>query len=275
MSGYLILLPHPQTKSSFTKNSTRKIRDNHSPQQAKKEINMNQWNQLTEIFGCNWNEKSIPECAADNICIAWPSIVKGINNTFEKQNNLKALDFGCGGGLFCRKLYEMGFRVTGYDQAEELIKTAQLNTPKEVTITNSTTITAQKGKYELITSIMVFQFIADIETTIKKIIALLQPKGLIIFAVFNPEFIAENSASEVFTDFRNKQTGYMELKKGVKVEVFNRTESEYRKIFKKFGFQEVFLEYPDFTEEFLDQYQMPFATNKPEYQIQAFKNINL
>ncbi|HIJ79204.1 MAG: methyltransferase domain-containing protein [Desulfobulbaceae bacterium] len=236
---------------------------------------MNQWNQLTDIFSCNCSENTIPECAADNICIAWPSIISCIDQAFTGQNRRKALDFGCGGGLFCRKLYELGFTVTGYDQAEELVKAARLNNPEGVTITNSYAMAAENGKYDLITSIMVFQFIADIETTIQKIIPLLQPNGLIIFAVFNPEFIEENSDSEVFSGFNQKQSGYMELKKGVKVEVYNRTEADYRTIFNKFGWQEVFLDYPAFTEEFLARYQMPFATNKPEYLIQAFKNNNL
>lgn len=235
---------------------------------------MNHWNQLTDIFGCNWNEDTIPECAADNICIAWPSIINGIEKAFNKPTRLKALDFGCGGGLFCRKLHEMGFDVTGYDESEELIIKAKNNTPKEVTITSSSTIASQNGKYDLITSLMVLQFIEDIDSTIRNILSLLKPNALIIYAVFNPKFIKENSGNNVFTGFTNNQTGHMELKKGVKIPVYNRTKSEYRNIFEKYGYEEVYLDLPAFTEEFLNKYKMPFSTNSPEYLIQGFKRKN-
>lgn len=233
---------------------------------------MNQWDQLTDIFGCKWTEDAVPEYAADNICIAWPSIINCIEKVFDKPTRLNVLDFGCGGGLFCRKLYEMGFDVTGYDESKGLIKTARVNTPKEVTITNSSTIAAQKGRYDLITSIMVFQFIYDIDATIKNIISLLKSNGLIVYAVFNPKFIKANSNNNVFTGFTNNQTGYMELKKGVKIPVFNRSASEYRYLFEKLGYKEVYLDFPAFTEEFIDKYKMPFSTKNSEYLIQAFRS---
>jgi SAM-dependent methyltransferase len=234
-------------------------------------MNMSQWDQLADIFGCKWNESSIPECAADNICIAWPSIINCIEKVSSKPSRLIALDFGCGGGLFCRKLYEMGFDVTGYDDSEELIKIARANNPEDVTITNSNTILDQKAKYDLLTSIMVFQFINDIDSMIKNIISLLKPNGLIIYAVFNPEFIKENSGNKVFTDLTNNQTGYLELKKEVKIPFFIRTASEYRHTFEKLGFKEVYLDFPAFTEEFLEKYKMPFSTKNSEFLIQAFR----
>ena len=232
---------------------------------------MTQWNQLTDIFGCRWNEDSIPECAADNICIAWPSIINCIEKFFDKPARRNALDFGCGGGLFCRKLHEMGFAVTGYDQSEELVAAARVNTPEGVTVTNSAALAAQRGKYDLITSVMVLQFIDDIEATIEKIISLLKPNGLIVYAVFNPGFIEENSNNTVFTGFANSRTGYMELKKGVKIPVCNRTDTEYRDIFERFGYKEIYLDFPAFTAEFLEKYKMPFSTQNPEYLIQAFR----
>lgn len=232
---------------------------------------MNQWNQLTDIFGCTWNEDEIPECAADNICIAWPSIINCIKKTLGESTNVKALDFGCGGGLFCRELHRVGFEVTGFDESEELIKTAKMNTPDEVTITNSNTILRQNAKYDLITSIMVLQFIDDIGSTIGKITSLLGQNGLIVFAVFNPTFIEENSNDNIFSNFETYRTGYMELKKGFKIPVYNRTESDYRNLFENKGFEEVYIDYPPFTNEFLAKYELPFSTKQPEYLIQAFK----
>lgn len=189
------------------------------------------------------------------------------------STHLCVLDYGCGGGLFCRKMHELGFDVTGYDQSEELIKIARDNVPAVVTITDSHTIVEQKGKYDVISAIMVFQFINDIESTIENILPLLKANGMIIYAVFNPHFIKDNVDNNIFSGFTNIRTGYMELAKGVKIPVFNRSESEYRCLFGKYGYQEVYLDYPVFTEEFLGKFNMPFSTSNPEYLIQAFRIV--
>ena len=235
---------------------------------------MNQWNQLTDIFGCNRDNESIPECAADNICIAWPSILRCIKKECDSTARQKVLDFGCGGGLFCCELFKMGFEVTGYDQSEELAKAAQANTPEAVTITDSKIIAAQKGKYDLITAIMVLQFVEDIKSTISNLLSILEPNGLFVCVVFNPKFIEENSDNSIFVGFKNNLTGFMELKKGIKIRCYSRTDSEYRSVFKKLGYEEVYIDYPKFTEEFLDKYKMPFSTENSEYLIQAFRRKN-
>ncbi|MFK5983965.1 MAG: class I SAM-dependent methyltransferase [Pseudomonadota bacterium] len=232
---------------------------------------MNQWDQLTDIFGSVGEENSILECVADNVHIAWPSIIKSISGEFQEPTKNNALDFGCGGGMFCRKLSQMGFEVTGYDKSDELIKSAKLNVPKAVTLTSSNSVVLENGSYNMINSIMVLQFISDIESIIDNFISILKPNGLVIFSVFNPEFIEDNLNTNVFSDFDSFKTGYMKLKKGLKIPVYNRTEEEYREIFEKRGFEEVYIDYPEFTGEFLKEYQMPFSTKYSEFLIQAFK----
>lgn len=225
---------------------------------------------MADIFGCSWDEETIPECAADNICIAWPSLFAGIDKGFSGEISGKALDFGCGGGLLCRRLHAMGFSVTGFDQSEALLKKAGANTQAGLRLTGSASELARNGPYDLITSVMVLQFIEDIEATIDTLTALLKPGGLIIYAVFNPGFLKANSGSDVFTGFSDGRTGFMELKKGVSIPVHSRTEAEYREIFGQNGCEEIYIDYPAFSKEFLDKYPMPFATEQPEYLIQAF-----
>lgn len=232
---------------------------------------MNQWDQLAGIFGGAWDENKIPEYAADNICIAWPSILKCINKEIPESDGYKALDFGCGGGLFCTKLSEKGFKVTGYDQSVELVDSAKRNTSSDVIVTSSNSVMVENGEYDLISSIMVLQFIKDIEQIIDSILSVLNPKGLVVFAVFNPKFIEDNSRSGAFSSFENYQTGYMELKEGVKIPVYNRNELEYREIFQNRGLEEVYLDHPVFTKEFLGKHEMPFSTTYSEYQIQGFR----
>jgi SAM-dependent methyltransferase len=231
---------------------------------------MNPWNQLADEFGHKRDDEEIPEYAADNVCIAYPSIIRCIQNRFNQPLGKKALDFGCGGGLFCEELLAMGFEVTGYDSSEALVKAARMNTSKKVNITDSWAIASQ-SRYDLIASVMVLQFIEDIERTIADITSLIQPNGLVIYAVFNPNFIEDNLNGSIFSGFQSRSTGYMELKEGIKVKCHSRNNSEYHSLFKALGYEEVYLDYPEFTGEFLQQFKVPFATRYSEYLIQAFK----
>jgi len=232
----------------------------------------NQWDQLAETFGAAWDDDTIPACAADNIGIAWPSLLSCIEREFTEFSGLKALDFGCGGGLFCRLLSQLGFSVTGYDQSTELVKHAMHNTPDEVTITGSDSVMVQNGGYDLISSIMVLQFIEEIEVVIDQLVSLLKPDGLIMIAVFNPEFINDNLNSAAFSGFQqNGYSGYMALQDGVNIPVHNRNDATYRELFESRGLTAVYLDYPAFTREFLNKHEMPFSTAFPEYQIQGFR----
>ena len=121
---------------------------------------------------------------------------------------------------------------------------------------------------------MVFQFIRDIESTIKTIVSLAKPKALIVYAVFNPEFVENNLNGAIFTGLQNEKTRYMELKKGVIIPFYNRTPAEYGSSFAKFGYEEVYRDLPAFTDVFLTQHQMPFSTKYSEYLIQGFGKRN-
>jgi hypothetical protein len=104
---------------------------------------------------------------------------------------------------------------------------------------------------------------------------MIKGSGVIIFVVFNKNFIEDNLNNNIFSHFKNFRTGFIELKEGIKVPVYNRTEVDYRNLFASRGFNEIYIDYPPFTKDFLSKYDMPFATDEPEYLIQAFrKKIN-
>ena len=48
----------------------------------------------------------------------------------QDKKSLKALDFGCGGGLITIPLARLGMRVTGLDSSKEAIKIAKIETEK-------------------------------------------------------------------------------------------------------------------------------------------------
>jgi 2-polyprenyl-3-methyl-5-hydroxy-6-metoxy-1,4-benzoquinol methylase len=175
---------------------------------------MNPWDEMADIFGSPWDAAKIPECAADNILIAWPSMLSGIRKQFGRRTGLDILDFGCGGGHFCRQLHALGHGVTGYEQAEMLLQAARINVPREVKITASEAVLDPLGRYDLITAIMVIQFVLDIEPLLQRLLATVNPGGLLLYSVFNPRFTFHLAAEQVtFTGLQQKSdTGFMELK---------------------------------------------------------------
>lgn len=235
---------------------------------------MNPWDKLSNIFGDYAIGNDIPEGMADNILIAWPSILGFVNQHFGRLDHLEVLDFGCGGGHFCRRMHELGSNVTGYDTSQQLVKIARKNLAQDIAITDSDRILSEGRSYDLITSIMVFQFIPDAESVIPCLLNLLKSGGCLVYAVFNPEFVKSLfKISKIFYCLEEKPeiTATMRLKQGSEIPVYARSAEYYRLIFEKNGCKEIFRDYPVFTEEFLKEYPMPFPTEKPEFLIQAFK----
>lgn len=234
--------------------------------------NTNQWNELVDIFGHTGNDDQIPETAADNILIAWPSIIKGIQQAWPDTHDLAALDYGCGGGLFCRRLHSMGFQVTGYDPSEALIKSAQGHVPPDIRISNDTRVFATDQQYALLTSIMVLQFIDNIEEVIASLCKTLDQNGILIYAVFNPAFVYDNMGEDqMFVPSNRQDVAYMELKPGVRIPFYIRSDEDYRSLFKKYGMQETYHDMPPFTAGFIEQYGVSFSTQHAEFLIQAFR----
>jgi len=188
-----------------------------------------QWNELADIFACSWHDDQIPEAAADNICIAWPSMIKGMEQSLPDKVAMTALDYGCGGGLFCRQLQTMGFQVRGYEPSEQLAAAARSNVPTDVLITSDPQTMRSDQRYDLITSIMVLQFIDNIEQTIESLANSLDKDGVIIFAVFNPAFVHDNMAGrQLFKTADSSNMAHMELKPGIQIPFYLRSAQDYR-----------------------------------------------
>lgn len=237
---------------------------------------INPWDKLISVFGCRWDEEEIDAGLADNILIAWPSIIHGIERHFRTTSRLYVLDFGCGGGLFCRELYRLGNYVTGYEPSEKLLEAARLNVPGQVCITNSKTVLEAPSKYDIISSIMVSQFISNIDSVIVQLLNALRPGGLFIQAVFNPLFVLHvNNRDRLFKGFNGgTNKGVMEMKAGVEIPLYIRSRSNYCQLFSDLGYEEVYYDCPHFTREYLAKYRVPFSTDEPEFLIQGFTKRN-
>ena len=94
--------------------------------------NNNPWDVLSQYFDTYASDEKIRSGAADNILIAWPPIVDLIEKRFPTRKGCRAVDFGCGAGGFCNKLFKLGFSVTGVDSSKEMIRVARKNSPAEI-----------------------------------------------------------------------------------------------------------------------------------------------
>jgi trans-aconitate methyltransferase len=204
------------------------------------------WDRQSSYF--NTANDHIEPGAADNILIAWPPILGLIKGIFPKKENVSALDFGCGAGGFSAKLSQMGFSVTGVDPSGEMIKLALSNSPGGIEYITGDVETVSEKKFNLITAIMVFQFIQDIDNVLIKLLSLLEGGGLIIFAVFNPGWVRACLEKKLlFKDFDSIETpkkGLIDFGEGKEIPVYLRSFSEYGAIFRKNKMKKVMEIYP-------------------------------
>lgn len=242
---------------------------------------MNQWDTLSEFFNVRVKNNKVQGGAMDNILIAWPPIIRCIKRQLVRRKRLEALDFGCGVGELCYKLLKMGFNTTGIDNSQKMVEKASSYLPKKIRLIKGTSDTLiTKKKYDLITSIQTLQFIKNIRKTFSHFDKALKPNGLLIFAVFNQQFvkncIKENVLLVDFDSNINPKEGYFCLGDKVRIPTYIRSAEEYKNMLKARGYRKILETYPPFTKKFLAKYPLKIPPNKiapskdPEYMILGF-----
>ena len=235
---------------------------------------MNSWDTLSSLFTGETSVDGIPEDAADNVLIAWPPVIEVIRSAFGVTHGLRILDFGCGAGDFSRELVSMSHAVTGYDPSVKMLETARVRTEGAVVLLDSDQLLADKTIYDVVTAIMVFQFIEDIECTILDLLARLRPGGLLVTVTFNPPFITNLlREKKVFRDFdsvEHPRQGMMELVNGVSVPVFIRSAEEYEIMMRSANYREICRMMPPFNPTFLARYPVGFNVEDSEFLVQGF-----
>lgn len=152
------------------------------------------WDSVAACF----TQKGIPSLGylpgKDNYDIIWPFLSKVIKNRLGRKQNLlgKICDFGCGTGIFAEKMHQIGFDVFACDISKEMIDLACSSSQGGVLYEVGSLGFMQKYfPYEMVTSIMVFQFIPNLELVIEIIAKCLVENGLLFFAVHNAEYVNE------------------------------------------------------------------------------------
>ena len=237
---------------------------------------MNLWDKMAGMFGPDKGKEDLPKGIADNVRIAFPKMAELIQKNFPITKGRRALDFGCGAGRFSKELHELGFLVTGIDNSPEMIRVARQYLPKDVRLlTGSPDQIREEKSFDLIAASMVFQFIREIDISLRALDRLIKPAGILILSVFNPPFVVNLlKARMLFKDFDSADFpshGLMELVKGTRIPVYLRGGEEYAGLLSCLGYEKIFEATPLFTEEFLAKYPAPFPTQDPEFIILGFQ----
>lgn len=229
---------------------------------------MNKWDNLGDDFYQYADEENLGNHLTDNILTAWPVFVQIINDNISKSSKKTALDFGCGTGGFCKQLYKLEFDVTGIDVSHRMIASAKKNLSKRIRlIVGDSTSLETRTKFDLITSIQVFQFIENIEQTISNLDKLLKNDGLLIFTVYNPKFILKHK----FFKLVYKDKYILHIPKVLNMDVFIRDAKDYETILEKLGYKMISEQYPEFTDDFLKKYDLGLTKADKEFMVLAFR----
>jgi SAM-dependent methyltransferase len=236
----------------------------------------NPWDSLGKLFASDDSQENIPSAAADNILIAWPVILNFINHYAAAAENKRALDYGCGGGRFAAQLNEIGYKAFGIDSAEAMVADAKKHYGKQVTfVTGDEQVVTKYEPFDLITSLMALEFIYKFEEVLSALAHTLNPGGLFVFAVHNPEHVRDclQSPGSPYVDFdsvQNPTKGTLRFG-DVGVPLFLRSASQYRSILDSLGLSLLLEEQPPFTQEFLSKYPTDGPTQHSEYLILGFR----
>lgn len=229
-------------------------------------------------FNAHLKPGEVDPRAADNILLAWPPIIRCITQNIPKKTWLSALDYGCGTGAFCSQLEQLGFTVTGIDTSQEMIRIATANTATSIRyVVGDYRSLPTTTKFGVVASIMTLQFVEDIEQALRLFTDSLEDNGLLIIAVFNPQWVKMCLDVPIgFTDFDSTEDPKVGWKTfgDVKVPVYIRNTDEYNSIAAQYHLVNVFEAYPPFTKEFTEQYPDNRPKDASEFLILGYKKKN-
>jgi SAM-dependent methyltransferase len=137
------------------------------------------------------------------------------------------------------------------------------------------------GSFDAVTSIMVLQFINDLDACAAAFHDCLAPGGLFVFAVHNPDYVtlclAHGFKFKGFGSADEPARGFIDFDRGRLIPLFNRNSEEYEQVFLSKGFEKVLEEYPPFTEDFVARYagsQQRELLAEPKYLILGFRKTS-
>lgn len=215
------------------------------------------WNRVAAIFDTKSKETVDPR-AADNILIAWPSILNMLQDPelTNKRPLRLILDFGCGTGGFVDQLGKWGYDATGIDTAEGMISIAKKSFPHRRFDSCSVWNIPYNYTYDAITAIMVFQFLDDKELKgiLSQLLRHLEVGGRFVFAVHDSDYLAyaQTKTKKYFVDQSNQM--YISFKEHGDVKIYPRSADDYIAILESLNMKKHAEATPPFTPEYVEKY---------------------
>ena len=111
------------------------------------------------------------------------------SNSTKPLKKLKILDIGCGGGLLCEPLSELGATITGIDPSKDNIEVAKLHSKKmnlNVNYIHSSPENLNlKNEFDVIFNMEVIEHVSNTNLFIKNCSKLIKKKGIMFVATLN------------------------------------------------------------------------------------------
>ena len=111
-------------------------------------------------------------------------------NDEQPLKGLSILDIGCGGGLLCEPLAQLGAQVTGIDAGHENIEAAKVHAQEMgLSITYRHVLPEQfekeQGRYDVVVNMEVLEHVTDINAFLQASAALVRPGGAMALSTLN------------------------------------------------------------------------------------------
>lgn len=150
------------------------------------------WDRVASNFRPKTSCNSIYAPGADNFNAVWPILYQVICRWQPKNTGYRVCDFGCGTGILAEQLDRLKFRTYACDISQNMIAQARLLSRGNVVYEiGGYDFVNKYSPFQLITAIMVFQFIENLDTLINTLAHCLVKDGLLFFAVHNMEYVRE------------------------------------------------------------------------------------
>lgn len=129
---------------------------------------------------------------------------RAIMSMLDPAPGLKALDAGCGTGVFTHQLVSTGMNVTGVDESREMLRIAE-NKPELRTVRfvrgDIEHIPFDAGSFDRILCGFVIEFIQDAKRIITQLKRVLKPGGILVVSTLNSRGAwAESRKGDPFWD---------------------------------------------------------------------------
>jgi len=120
-------------------------------------------------------------------CDAFGVQKKDSKKSFE---DLCILDMGCGGGLMTEALAQQGARITAVDASAKAIDVAQKHAQKsgleiDYRVGTAEALAQEKKRFDVIVALEIVEHVADLDSFMRALSALLKPEGLLILSTLN------------------------------------------------------------------------------------------